>query len=381
MGNASDASTMKQVGVDLTDFNTRITTANSSYTEYLVQKATLAFSKVKYKLTCLTKKFNTLNYAVSECKKGTDTLHNLFLNAQKQEVRDAKDCVDNGYMTEEQVASWVTTKMNETGYQTDCILNDQDKKKLVCQNWVDNLSDEANAAKEKINVTQVKWFIYTSKCPPADLINDTRTSICTAKDGDKPLSHVLTSFFKYNITQVETSYNSCALSTSRAELVCRDKNEGHFLNEVVAKNKLYSEAAIKAVYDNCPRPKITPSAERSVCKNKARGRDLTNPAYEYFIEEYGMEQVQAAYDKCAKKDSLKVEDYHPRFRRYVIDCTSIFRGRCAIMNAVKKQYAYLYYFSRSLILVHSRNKYVCESQCRNFARNFFREHSLRAKIS
>jgi len=285
----------------------------------LVQKLSDGFSNVTYKISCLTKKVNSLNYAVSECQIGADTLENLFIKVQLQQYEDLAECVDNGYISWESVEYYVQETMTATGYQTDCILNNDDKKALVCGKWyAESLPDSTEAASISLTDDQVDYFIRL--CPPSDLSPTIESSICTYRYGGKTSDEMVTLYYRYNSTQITTEYAICPLqdvTDTIAGLICYDRFEADTrlsLDEVLLAYSTYDQTQVEDVYNGCT---VSDFDKAQLCLFYGYGftRETGAAFYATYDDKYGSDVVDAVLLTC---DDTKrsVEDYivHPEYR-------------------------------------------------------------------
>ena len=315
----SQTTDMKAAAVEIKSYVTNIKSANRDETETYLKMLIAAFAKVTYKLTCLVKKMNTLNYVSSQCEAGTNTVEYLFTEAQKQMVHDSKACVDNGYMVKSQVVTYVADTMKANGKEVDCILNSATKKKLVCGSYVRDISDIDNAKANGVTLPQAQWFI--KRCPPATVTSQTTNSICANKNLDKTLPQVLVIYSKYNPTQVETAYNGCPkppLTSAAKTLLCTRKDSGYTLPQIIKMKEFqkFDSAEITKEFNKCPKAQMKPDEIIMICKFKMYGFPLSNDMFfGDYKKKYGVAAVTTEYNNCGKK--RKDAGIKNEFYRYI----------------------------------------------------------------
>ena len=115
-GNAStQTDSLETAQQYIQDYIDGIGTAGIDETRILTQKFIDGCLYVTFKLSCLTKKLDSFNYATDECAIGSANITELYDKIQKPSVGDAKGCVDNGYIQFKNFSDYVNLTMIELG--------------------------------------------------------------------------------------------------------------------------------------------------------------------------------------------------------------------------------------------------------------------------
>ncbi|XP_057296363.1 uncharacterized protein LOC130625323 [Hydractinia symbiolongicarpus] len=309
---SSTSPTLAQAIKNINNFNAMIIGAGKSDAEKLVKNLTTTFKVIAKKFQCVTRQANLLNFATGECKIGSQTNDNLYAILQTEEVAINKECTENKLINRTTFDNWLQAKMRLYNAQSDCVLNDETKKALVCVNWLNGMINAQNAAKENLTTAQVLYFIETSICPPAQVTSSISLSICAKKNDKHTLAQVSQLYAKYNQTQVSSAYSSCAFSSTNQQLVCFEKDDGIALITIQAIYSMFQSSVVEGAYNACPAIELSRSITSYVCRKKTGGELVTSAHFDAFRDIYGTVAVQSAYDKCASTTGKDAPENHHR---------------------------------------------------------------------
>ena len=192
------------------------------------------------------------------------------------------------------------------GKQPDCILNNEDKKNLVCDQWyIDQLPDSTVAASIGLTNDQVDYFIGT--CPPGTVYGKTivENGICADRYAELSENETLANFYKYNATQVNETYYSCPpldLTDSVKEVICILKRDGYDESYFIDKYYLYNSTQISETYHGCSDLEYSEADAIQTCKYAAYGWTPDDEdfgwVYQTLIGKYGIDAVNAKVYEC-----------------------------------------------------------------------------------
>ena len=97
------------------DYIDGIGTAGIDETRILTQKFIDGCLNVTFKLSCLTTKLESFNYATDECAIGSYNITELYDKIQEPSVAEAEGCVDTGYIEFKNFSDYVSLTMIELG--------------------------------------------------------------------------------------------------------------------------------------------------------------------------------------------------------------------------------------------------------------------------
>ena len=92
-------------------------------------------SSIKFLLKCYVNKAKLLVYVDDHCKSGEKSLQEIFTDAEKYFQVSGTNCEDKGvpYATYSSLEPVMKNMAAQGGYNADCILNNEDKRKEACR--------------------------------------------------------------------------------------------------------------------------------------------------------------------------------------------------------------------------------------------------------
>ena len=172
------------------------------------------------------------------------------------------------------------------GYQADCILNNEIKKKAVCsklESGTTNVDIESNL---NLSTEQVSYF--SSQCTSASVSSQIEKLICNAKKNGDTLNSVIGTYNSYMESEVQTAYENCTLPDDLKEWICLKRT----------KEGYYKAIEIEEVYSKCGYPVMDGSTKGLVCVFKNTYSFTLQKVEEIYGDNYGSTQVEEIYDTC-----------------------------------------------------------------------------------
>jgi hypothetical protein len=112
---------------------------SAGYDEFLRLQGRLieALKSTKFVYTCLARKLNAITTVTDGCKKGFQTLTELYKNAVMNHQLNAADCVANGipYTNADVIFKIVKKTAGHQRWYTNCLLNNENLLYRVCSEW------------------------------------------------------------------------------------------------------------------------------------------------------------------------------------------------------------------------------------------------------
>lgn len=183
------------------------------------------------------------------------------------------------------------------GYQADCILNNEIKKKAVCsklESGTTNVDIESNL---NLSTEQVSYF--SSQCTSASVSSQIEKLICNAKKNGDTLNSVIGTYNSYMESEVRTAYENCTLLDDLKEWICLKRTkEGYSLSYVQNYLSHYKAIEIEEVYSKCGYPVMDGSTKGLVCVFKNTCSFTLQKVEEIYGGNYGSTQVEEIYDTC-----------------------------------------------------------------------------------
>lgn len=204
-------------------------------------------------------------------------------------------------MTRASVQSYVFEKLTNNSLQTDCVLNDLQKYNTVCNQYILlDYSNQKNAQKTNLNISQVEFFINIKNCTPIDLTRGRKTEVCRMRwDMSKTLAEVKQFYFKFNQTNVADTYNNCPKKPCTNLLkksICDDKYKGRTLAKILPDHPKFNETCMTTTYNTCPILKFSDPANvvdlENIC-SIIEFVPLSRRIYTKYKNKYGLAAVQA----------------------------------------------------------------------------------------
>ena len=186
------------------------------------------------------------------------------------------------------------------GYQADCILNNEIKKKAVCsklESGTTNVDIESNL---NLSTEQVSYF--SSQCTSASVSSQIEKLICNDKKNGDTLNSVIGTYNNYMESEVRTAYENCTLPDDLKEWICLKRTkEGYSLSYVQNYLSHYKAIEIEEVYSKCGYPVMDGSTKGLVCVFKKTYSFTLQKVEEIYGGNYGSTQVEEIYDTCWKE--------------------------------------------------------------------------------
>lgn len=183
------------------------------------------------------------------------------------------------------------------GYQADCILNNEIKKKAVCsklESGTTNVDIESNL---NLSTEQVSYF--SSQCTSASVSSQIEKLICNDKKNGDTLNSVIGTYNNYMESEVRTAYENCTLPDDLKEWICLKRTkEGYSLSYVQNYLSHYKAIEIEEVYSKCGYPVMDGSTKGLVCEFKNTYSFTLQKVEEIYGGNYGSTQVEEIYDTC-----------------------------------------------------------------------------------
>ncbi|KAK3742447.1 hypothetical protein QZH41_011421 [Actinostola sp. cb2023] len=140
-------------------------------------------TSIKFLLKCYVAKGKLLTYVSDRCKNGTESMANLYTEGIKSFKVDGANCIvdANGtpYANLASLNETINNMAKDQGYNIDCILNSEEKKKEACRLDSDEYSNDYIMNKMSLTAGQLEYFL--KNCPPPELTPKEKGNICTFK--------------------------------------------------------------------------------------------------------------------------------------------------------------------------------------------------------
>lgn len=167
---------------------------------------------------------------------------------------DSKSCVVSGYITKSSVRAFVNKKLRKSKLQTECVLNNKLKKKIVYALHIFlNYSNKQNAQSTGTTIPQVVFFLRS--CPLFNLDRRHENELCRMKWDDKKNLKQLQKFYsKFRPESVAKVYMNCPKKRCNiivANKICSDKQQGKSLTTILSKFLSYQTNCMRKIFHNC----------------------------------------------------------------------------------------------------------------------------------
>lgn len=183
------------------------------------------------------------------------------------------------------------------GYQSDCILNNENKKKAVCsklESGTANIDIESD-----LNLSAEQFSYFSSQCASVSVSSQVEKLICSDKQNGDTLNSVIGTYNHYTESEVRTAYENCALPDDLKEWICLKRTkEGYSLIYVQNYLSHYRAIEIEEVYSKCGYPVMDDTTKGLVCVFKNTYSFTLQQVEEIYGDNYGSAQVEEVYNTC-----------------------------------------------------------------------------------
>lgn len=291
---------------DIQRYINEIKNANDEQTDRLNKLLISALVRINYKLECVRSKLSIIATLAKNCAGGTKNFDSLYVDAKNAERRKVTAaCIANNYMSKPEIKNITQESMLARKKNIICVRNSHSKRDAVCGKWYLDLSPSEieKVLKKTENLTLADVLYFISICPPGEVQDVQKTAICSEKANFATQADVAKKYYKFELAQVRSAYNNCALSVANKNTICSMKKDGHSLTVVQKKLGYYPPDNVSVVYKSCV-AKITPFDAQFMCtlqKNNMikygtpAGKSLWDP----YVRKYGQAQVEAHIKTCA----------------------------------------------------------------------------------
>ena len=183
------------------------------------------------------------------------------------------------------------------GYQSDCILNNENKKNAVCsklESGTANIDIESD-----LNLSTEQFSYFSSKCASVSVSSQVGKLICSDKQNGDTLNSVIGTYNHYTESEVWTAYENCALPDDLKEWICLKRTkEGYSLSYVQNYLSHYRAIEIEEVYSKCGYPVMDDTTKGLVCVFKNTYSFTLQKVEEIYGDNFGSAQVEEVYNTC-----------------------------------------------------------------------------------
>lgn len=291
-------SQLKRAAAEIQAFHDGVKAANKQTLINLQKDLVDSLSAVEYTWGCFDKKVQVISYVTDHCRTGTNSLKLLFDTAVQFHNAEASSCTTatgQKYITFQATDTYVKERMRDEKLAEDCVLNNRDKRYLVCNSWAKKIDNSEIAANNQLTEQQVA--IITQTCPLASVSPRMKKIICTEKLVNS-LEKTKTKYSRYNQEQITETYNACPkpnLAPALKDIICSRKNNGLGEDHIVAEYDQYDASDIRNQYQTCTVTVSTVDRE-IICKSKAFSISLT--MIKQNLAKYPGSAIEAVYNSC-----------------------------------------------------------------------------------
>ena len=293
---------------DVQTYINEIKNATDEQTDQLNKLLISALATINFELDCLRSKLSIIATLALNCARGTNDFDTLFIDAKNAEEKEVTEsCIRNNYMTKPEIKNITEENMLLQNKQVICIRNNQGKKDFVCSQWyldIDNNTIESQVL--GATLADVEYFI--SECPPGDVREIQITAICSQKATNfASPADVIETFWKFNSTQVQNTYDSCSLNQLQKDDICAKKQNLFTVEQIQGIYMYYPAEMVTTVLNTCQQfanLDDSPADKNMMCNfQNTPGFEYGSPGsqifWNNFIEIYGTEQIEAHIQTCS----------------------------------------------------------------------------------
>ena len=291
-------SQLQRAAAEIQTFHDGVKAADKQTLINLQKDLVDSLSAVEYTWGCFDKKVQVISYVTGHCRTGTNSLKLLFDTAVQFHNAEASSCTTatgRRYITFQATDAYVKDRMRDEKLAEDCVLNNRDKRYLVCSSWAKKIDNSKIAASNQLTEQQVA--IITRTCPLASVSPRMKRIICSEKLVNS-LEKTKTKYSRYNQEQIIETYNACPkpnLPPALKDIICSRKNNGLIEDRVVAEYDQYDAADIRNRYQTC-NTTVSTIDRGIICKLKAFSMSLTLIKQDF--AKYPGSAIDAVYNSC-----------------------------------------------------------------------------------
>jgi len=245
---------------------------------------------------CAGLKKKVEEYIINECKIGTKSFNELFVNSVKGFTAQCNHLMQ----LDKNITHFQTVEqMKLLQKNIICVRNNERNRQAICSFTVEESSSSLlNLSRLlKVSLEDVKSFL--SLCEKKSVPSYVAIEICVAKTENKELLDVQRDFNKWKAYQVKRIYENCTLDRFQIERICHFKMNGYTHETIRNKFLLYDIKLTKAVFDSCKKlSKVTPSDMPLLCFLKQLGNSTTHSLYTMMLTKYEKETITDAQTNC-----------------------------------------------------------------------------------
>ena len=297
---------INQAVTDIQYYLDNIKDADITETETLNKLLISAFSKINFKLQCLWSKLSLITSIFLDCADGNGDMEALYEKALKLEPSkiDEKCNENTTYFTYEELKNVTEEAMILSKKQTVCIRNNQEKLDLACRDWYDDVTVSESAVNVGVTEDDINYFI--ALCLPGDVTSTVSDAICSSKQEKLELNEAIREYYKYNSTQVTSTYDLCPLTEAQIEAICGLKDDGYSLDHVVGEYSRYPIENVTQAYDGCvQKAEVTPADGTQICLLHGAGIPFDSPTglWDLYLDRYGQTLIEEYIAENCSADS------------------------------------------------------------------------------